>query len=133
MSAEFVDLAVTGAKLAENQPSESMALIEFTLSSSAPPGWASAFQEAYKTFQRHEGIQGRRVSLTVAAEEARTEQGIALLVDNVKRAVLAANAAQRRQQEEARQTQERQQAERTRKQDEVATINDLLQKQFPRG
>jgi hypothetical protein len=133
MSAEFVEITVTGAKLAEQQPSESLALIEFTLSSNAPPGWASAFQEVYKTFQRYEGVQGRRISLAVAAEEARAEQGIALLVDKVKGAALAANAAQRRQQEEARQTQERQQAERTRKQDEVATINDLLQKQFPHG
>jgi hypothetical protein len=133
MSAEFVDLTVTGAKLADQQPSESMALIEFTLSRNAPPGWASAFQGAYKTFQRHEGVQGRRVSLTIAAEAARTEQGIALLVDNVKQAVIAANAAQRRQQEATRQAQADQQAAVTRQQDEAATINDLLQQQFPPG
>jgi hypothetical protein len=133
MSAEFVDLTVTGAQLADQQPSESMALIEFTLSSNAPPGWASAFQGAYKTFQRYEGVQGRRVSLAVAADAAGNEQGITRLVDNVKQAVLAANAAQRRQQEATRQAQADQQAAVTRKQDEAATINDLLQKQFPPG
>ena len=133
MSAEFVDLTVTAAQLADQQPSESMALIEFTLSRNAPPGWASAFQEAYKTFQRYEGVQGRRVSLTVAVEAARTEQGITLLVDNVKQAVIAANAAQRRQQEATRQAQADQQAAATRQQDEAATINDLLQQQFPPG
>ena len=133
MGAEFVDLTVTGAQLADQQPSASLALIDFTLSSTIPPGWASDFKEAYRALQHHEGIQGRRVSLTVDAEAARDEQGIALLVDTVNGAVLAANAAHRRHREETRLAQAHQQAERTRKQDEAATTNALLQRQFPQG